>query len=147
MKQRAISDLSTFFLYTLYIASLSSHIKYLFFYVNLCSKTPIEILHTIFLGPVKYLLSRTIIAFSQQMKDKLHARIQALDMSAFPAKVRGNITRNYGSYVGWDYKLWMQVAVFVLKDIVPYEQLLVWEFLSKVKYIMQINICTEIKIA
>ena len=81
------------------------------------------------------------------MKDKLHARIQAPDMSAFPAKIRGNITRNYGSYVCRDYKLWMQVVVFVLKDIVPYEQLLVWELLSEVKYIMHINICTEIKTA
>ena len=55
-----------------------------------------------------------------------------MDMSAFPAKIRGNITRNYGSYDGRDFKLWMQVVVFVLKDIVPDEQLLVWELLSEV---------------
>lgn len=76
------------------------------------------------------------------MKEQLHAKIQALDMNAFPAKIRGNITRNYGSYVGRDYKLWMQVAVFVLKDIITHEQLLVWELLSEVKHMMY-NTCME----
>jgi hypothetical protein len=66
------------------------------------------------------------------LKNQLHAKIQALDMSAFPATINGNITRNYGSYVGRDYKLWMQVAVFILQDIIPFEQLLVWELLSEV---------------
>ncbi len=70
------------------------------------------------------------------MKEQLHARIQALDMSAFPAKIRGNITGNHGSYVGRDYKLWMQVAVFVLKGIIPDEQLFVWELLSEVKHMI-----------
>jgi hypothetical protein len=78
------------------------------------------------------LLSNTIKSLPQQLKNQLHAKIQALDMSAFPATIRENITRNYGSYVGRDYKLWMQVAVFILQDIIPFEQLLVWELLSEV---------------
>jgi hypothetical protein len=78
------------------------------------------------------LLSNTIKSLPQQLKNQLHAKIQALDMSAFPATINGNITRNYGSYVGRDYKLWMQVAVFILQDIIPFEQLLVWELLSEV---------------
>lgn len=78
------------------------------------------------------MLSSTIQSLPQQLKNQLHAKIQALDMSAFPATIRGNITRNYGSYVGRDYKLWMQVAVFILQDIIPLEQLLVWELLSEV---------------
>ena len=93
---------------------------------------PIEILHTILLGPVKYLLLSTIKSASQQKKEQLHSKIQSMDTSAFAAKIRGNITRNYGSYDWRDFKLWMQVAVFILKDIVPDEQLLVWELLSEV---------------
>ncbi|XP_028393607.1 uncharacterized protein LOC114517954 [Dendronephthya gigantea] len=96
------------------------------------NKTPIEILHTILLGPVKYMLSDTMKSLSQGRKEQLHAKIQALDMSAFPATIRGNITRNYGSYVGRDFKLWMQVAVFILEDIIPHEQLFVWELLSEI---------------
>ena len=69
------------------------------------SKTPTEILHTILLGPVKYLLAGTIQSLTSQEKDQIHAKIAATDMSAFPANIRGNITRNYGSYVGRDFKL------------------------------------------
>ena len=100
----------------------------------LYSKTPIEILHTILLGPVKYLLSATIQSLSRQKKDQLHANILSTDMSAFPANIRGNITRNYGSYVGRDFKLWTQLAVFILQGIVSEEILLVWELLSEVPY-------------
>ena len=81
------------------------------------------------------MLSSTIKSSSEQKKEQLHAKIQSMDMSAFPAKITGNIIRNYGSYVGQDFKLWMQVAVFILKDIVPDEQLLVWELLSEVNSI------------
>ncbi|XP_028413915.1 uncharacterized protein LOC114536761 [Dendronephthya gigantea] len=78
------------------------------------------------------MLSDTMKSLSQGRKEQLHAKIQALDMSAFPATIRGNITRNYGSYVGRDFKLWMQVAVFILEDIIPHEQLFVWELLSEI---------------
>lgn len=102
------------------------------FILSSSSKTPIEILHTVLLGPVKYLLKFTIQSLNQQQKDQMCAKIGSFDMSAFPAKIRGNITRNYGSYVGRDFKLWMQVAVFVLQDIVSEEHLMVWELLSEV---------------
>ena len=102
-------------------------------YIFSYSKTPVEILHTILLGPVKYLLKMTIQSLNQQQKEQVHAKVASLDISAFPAKIRGNITRNYGSYVGRDFKLWMQVAVFVLQDIIPDEQRIVWELLSEVR--------------
>lgn len=55
-------------------------------------------------------------------------------MSAFPANIRGNITRNYGSYVGRDFKLWIQVAVFILEGIVSTDVLVIWELLCEVLY-------------
>ena len=75
---------------------------------TLHSKAPIEILHTVLLGPVKYVLSATIQSLSQEQKDQLHTKISSTDMSAFPATIRGNITQSYGSYVGRDF---MQLAV------------------------------------
>ena len=64
----------------------------------------------------------TIQSLNQQHKDQVHAKVASLNMSAFPAKIRGNIPRNYGSH-----------AVFVLQDI-PDEQLIVWELLSEVPH-------------
>ena len=97
-----------------------------------CGKTPTEILHTIRLGPVKYLLSATIQSLTREQKDQIHTKIASTDMSAFPANIQGNITRNYGSYVGRDFKLWIQVAVFILEGIVSEDVLVIWELLCKV---------------
>ena len=81
------------------------------------------------------MLSATIQSLSQEKKDQLHAKILSTDMSAFPATIRGNITRNYGSYAGRDFKLWVQLAVFMLQGIISEEILLVWELLSEVLYV------------
>ena len=82
------------------------------------------------------MLSTTIKSLSKQQKEQLHAKVVATDMSASPANIRGNITRNYGSYVGRDFKVWMQLAVFILQDIIPEEHIIVWELLSEVLYIV-----------
>lgn len=103
-----------------------------FLFWKQCSKTPTEILHTILLGPIKYLLSATIQSLTREQKDQIHAKIASTDMSAFPANIRGNITRNYGSYVGRDFKLWIQVAVFILEGIVSEDVLIIWELLCEV---------------
>ena len=51
-------------------------------------------------------------------KKKIKAKVEVFDFSAFPSKIVSSITSMYGSYVGRDYKLWAQVAVFILMDIV-----------------------------
>ena len=91
-----------------------------------------EILHTILLGAVKYLLAKTMKSLSPDDKKKIKAKVEVFDFSAFPAKIASSITSMYGSYVGRDYKLWAQVAVFILMDIVTEEELEVWSNLSEV---------------
>ena len=86
-------------------------------------KTPVEKLHTILLGPVKYLLGVTIKSMTPEKKQQMHAKVVGLNMSAFSRHIKGNITRNYGSYVGRDYKLWMQMAVFILDGLIPAESI------------------------
>lgn len=102
------------------------------------TKTPVEILHTILLGPVRYLLKATIQSLSTEQKSQMHAKVTALDMKPFSRCIKGNITRNYGSYVGRDFKLWIQVAVFVLQNLIPDEDLSVWQLLSEVILIFTI---------
>jgi hypothetical protein len=65
-------------------------------------------------------------------KKKVKARIEVFDFSTFPGKMASSITTMYGSYVGCDFKLWAQIAVFILMDIVTEEELQVWRNLSEV---------------
>ena len=65
-------------------------------------------------------------------KKKIKAKVEVFDFSAFPSKIVSSITSMYGSYVGRDYKLWAQVAVFILMDIVTEDELEVWSNLSEV---------------
>ena len=95
-------------------------------------KTPVEVLHTLLLGPVKYLLAATIKGLTPEEKQKLHVKTAALDMSCLERRIRGNITKTYGSFVGRDFKLWMQVAAFTLQDLISEEHLTVWVALSEV---------------
>ena len=67
-------------------------------------------------------------------KKKVKARVEVFDFSAFPGKVTSSITTMYGSYVGRDFKLWAQIAVFILMDIITDEELEVWRNLSEVGY-------------
>jgi hypothetical protein len=65
-------------------------------------------------------------------KKKVSARIESFDFAPFPQKLASNIPKTYGSLVGRDIKVWAQVAVFVLVDIVPSDELEVWVHLSNV---------------
>lgn len=50
-------------------------------------------------------------SLSPQKKRELNAQLHAFPMSGIDQKVLGNFTRNYGSFVGRDYKAWMQVSI------------------------------------
>ena len=91
-----------------------------------------EILHTLLLGSVKYLLAKTMKSLSPAAKKKIKAKIELFDFSAFPAKLGSSITSMYGSFVGRDFKLWAQIAVFILINVVSEEELAVWCNLSEV---------------
>ena len=71
-------------------------------------------------------------SLSAQHKKELLARLQAFDHSGIEGKVLGNISRNYRSFVGRDFKAWMQVAIFLVHMYLDEQQILVWLCLSKV---------------
>lgn len=67
-----------------------------------------ETLHTILLGPYKYLLKTTISTLSAQQKQEIVAQMTAFNHSGFDGKVLGNIVYHHKSFVGRDYKAWAQ---------------------------------------
>ena len=76
--------------------------------------TPVEALHSILLGPYKYLLKSTLPKLSPREKVELLARIRAFNFSVFRVKLVGNVVRYHQSFEGRDYKAWAQMAPFVL---------------------------------
>ncbi|CAB4010556.1 Hypothetical predicted protein [Paramuricea clavata] len=94
-------------------------------------QTPVEILHTILLGPVKYLVKKTFNNLSPADKKKVKSKIEAFDFSAFSRRLPSSFVKNHGSCVGRDFKLWAQISVFVLEGLISDEELQVWIYLSE----------------
>ena len=67
---------------------------------------------------------------SNESKAKVMARIESCDFSPFPQKLASNISKTYGSLAGRDIKVWAQVAVYILMDVIPNDELEVWIHLS-----------------
>ena len=96
--------------------------------------TPIEVLHTILLEPYKYLTDKVMKSLSQAQKAKILAIIGAMDYSGISGRMTSNVTVYSKSYVGHDFKVWTQVAPFVLKGFVSADQLKLWISLSHVSF-------------
>lgn len=79
-----------------------------------CRSTPVETLHTILLGPYKYLTRKVMMELSPRHKEEVLSQMAAFHYSVFKNKVYGNTTRNCKSFVGRD---WAQRALFI---ITPY---------------------------
>lgn len=112
---------------------------------NLYSSTPVECLHTILLGPVKYLLKQFISGLDRQQKFEVLARVQQFNYSGFDVHLYGNILKHHSSFVGRDYKAWAQMAVFIVS---PYlrsdKEKKLWLTLSqvfKLAYCSPFNLC------
>ena len=96
-------------------------------------QTPVEVLHTILLGPVKYLVKKTMQNLSSTDKKKVKAKIDAFDFSAYSRRLPSSFVKIYGSCVGRDFKLWAQIAVFVLDGLISENELEVWLYISEVR--------------
>lgn len=83
--------------------------------------TPVEILHVVLLGVVKYWWRDAVSRLTSTQKDELKTRLSSLDVSGLPtAKLRGNTYVQYaGSLVGRDFRIVLQVAPSVLQGLIP----------------------------
>lgn len=83
--------------------------------------TPVEILHVVLLGFVKYFWRDAMGRLSDEQKEVLVARLSSLDTSGLniPPIAARTFVRYAGSLVGRDFRVIAQVAPFVLFDLVP----------------------------
>ena len=95
---------------------------------------PVEVLHTILLGCCKAFLKAIIPKLTSAQKAEVLARILAFNHSGFKVKIHGILCYHYQSFVGRDYKAWMQMAVFILYPFLSDGELQVLVNLFKVRY-------------
>ncbi|KAJ7751599.1 hypothetical protein B0H16DRAFT_1839904 [Mycena metata] len=99
--------------------------------------TPVEILHVILLGFVKYLwrdLIQLQLKTNDDKKNLLATRLSSFDVSALgisPLAGR-TLVQHAGSLTGRDFRAIAQVAPFVIYDLVSEECFKTWQALSKI---------------
>eukprot|EP00731_Ephydatia_muelleri_P034559 Em0065g20a len=111
--------------------------------VDMYRSIPLEMLHTMVLGPIKYLLQIWMPTLSKVQKEEVLARVKAFSTSGFKVRMYGNVCHYYQSFVGRYFKAWAQMAVFILSPYLDDAQKKVLLSLSKVFRIAYCNYFTE----
>ncbi|KAJ6547703.1 hypothetical protein B0H19DRAFT_1307421 [Mycena capillaripes] len=116
--------------------------------------TPVEILHVILLGFVKYFWRDAIARVKKSEKETLISRLSSFNVSGLGvSSLAGSTLVNYaGSLTGRDFRIIVQAAPFVLQGLLPEPYIELWTSLSAVvtlvwqpeipdvdKYIMQLD--------
>ena len=94
-----------------------------YFYVEIDAHqdTPVEVLHTVLLGFTKYFWRDAIARLSAANKALLILRISSLNTTGlgFPRLSGKTYVQFAGSLVGRDFRVIVQIAPFVLYDLLP----------------------------
>ena len=77
---------------------------------------------------------------SKREKEEMLARINAFSYCGFQCRITGNIAYYYRSFVGRDFKAFMQMAIFIVAPFLDAEEIECWLLLSKVHVCYVINI-------
>lgn len=101
----------------------------------MCRSTPVETLHSILLGPYKYLLNSLMGRLSTTQKDEIQARLSAFDYSGLEYKLSYSIVRHFKSFVGRDFKTLAQISLYFLTPYMTQGEKRVWLALSKVSWL------------
>ncbi|KAJ7239148.1 hypothetical protein C8J57DRAFT_1246188 [Mycena rebaudengoi] len=102
------------------------------------SDTPVEILHVVLLGVVKYWWRDAVSRQTSKGKEELKARLSSIDVAGLNTPpIRGNTYVQYaGSLVGRDFRVVLQVALIVLHGLIPPAHYAGWIALSKLTPLM-----------
>ena len=103
--------------------------------------TPVETLHTILLGPYKYLLKALMSRLTPKQRSEVQALVASFNFSGFRVKINTNLCNHFRSFVGRDFKALAQCALFVFRDYFSPEEKRVWLALSKVYAVSIIILC------
>lgn len=105
--------------------------------------TPIECLHTILLGPYKYLTAELMNRLTPREKLEIAAKIAVFPKSGFSSTLSPSLPRTFKSFHGRDFKLLAQMSLFILWDYLTISEKKVWKMLSMVKQQQQMNTCIK----
>ncbi|KAI0265464.1 hypothetical protein BC834DRAFT_989217, partial [Gloeopeniophorella convolvens] len=97
-------------------------------HLDVTRDTPVEVLHVILLGVVKYFWRDTIARLDSRGKATLVARLSSLDLSDLGrSNVQGHpYVQNAGSLTGGDFRLILETAPIVLYDLVAGPAWVAW---------------------
>ena len=98
----------------------------------ICASNKKEALHTLVLGPYKYMLRSLMARFSPHQRKEVLAHIASFPLSGFELRLSRDISKYYKSFVGRDFKTLAQLALFVFSPLVSPGETEVWLALSKV---------------
>ena len=100
--------------------------------ITVLRSTPVETLHTVLLGPYKYLLRSLMGRLSTKQKNEIQARVANFDFCGIDYKLTYNLCRHFRSFIGRDFKALAQVALYLLTPYMTSVEEKVWLSLSKV---------------
>ena len=100
---------------------------------------PVEVLHTVLLGPYKYLTGKVMGRLTAKQKCEVKARIACVNYSSIEGHMSSDITRHSQSFLGRDFKVWAQMAPFILSPFLTPDELQLWLSLSEV-YTIRITV-------
>ena len=102
--------------------------------LNPHSDTPVEILHVILLGIVKYFWRDAVSRLNPSQQEVLIIRLNSLDLSGLDPAIGSlsgeTLVKYAGSLVGRDFRIIAQIAVFVLYDLLPSKIIRAWAALA-----------------
>ena len=108
---------------------------------------PVECLHTVLLGACKYMLRSFMNQASNSTKKEILAIISSFPQCGFSTRLTGNICYYYKSFVGHDFKTWLQMCVFVLQKYLSPDETKCWFLLAKVKFYFSLLVYIHMYIA
>lgn len=107
--------------------------------IQLYRSTPIECLHTILLGPYKYLTRELMNRLKPTEKEEIRAKIISFPKSGFVSNLSPALCKVYGSFHGRDFKLLAQMCLFILWNYLTDAERKVWLALSEV--LLKLSTC------